>query len=108
MTFNSALTDLFEDTITIEPFSALDSAQGMTYGSAVTYPALIQQGARRTIGPTGREIISNVQVFIPERVAVDTRSRVTLPAGFVPLQPPIVGMEPLKGQGLDHTMVLLG
>lgn len=107
MTFNSALAFGFEDTITIEPFSAETSARVFSYGAAVTYSALIQRGARRTINQAGKEITSNVQVIIPNRVHVDQRSRVTLPTGFVPLQPPIIGVEPLKGLGFDHTVVLL-
>lgn len=105
MTFDSSLLTFFEDTVTIEPFSAISSAQVITYGSAVTYSALVQRGAKRVIGPQGREVISSVQVIIPDRVAVDQRSRLTLPTGFVPLQPPILGVEPLKGQGMDHTIV---
>lgn len=105
MTFNASLLFAFEDTVTIEPVSAVSSSQVITYGSAVTYSALVQRGAKRVIGPSGREVISNVQVIIPERVAVDQRSRLTLPTGFVPLQPPILGVEPLKGLGLDHTVI---
>jgi hypothetical protein len=78
-----------------------------TFGTAVSYAALIQRGAKRVIGPQGREVISNIQVYIPERVHIDQRSRVTLPTGFVPNQPPILGIEPLKGLGLDHTAVYL-
>lgn len=105
VTFNGSLLFAFEDTVTIEPFASITSAQVISYGSAVTYSALVQRGAKRVINQQGREVISNVQVIIPERVAVDQRSRLTLPAGFVPLQPPILGVEPLKGLGMDHTVV---
>lgn len=107
MTFDTSLLFAFEDTVTYEPPTTQTAAQVQSFGAPVTYSALIQRGARRTIGPSGREIVSNVQVIIPDRVAIDQRGRVTLPAGFVPLQPPIVGVEPLKGLGMDHTMVLL-
>jgi len=108
VTFDLALLELMEDTITIEPPSTVTSDQSRTYGAAVTYTALIERGARRVINQQGREVISNVSVIIPDRVAVDQRSRVTLPSGFVPQTPPIVGVEPLKGLGMDHTRVLLG
>lgn len=108
MTFDLALAQFFEDTITIEPFSAESGARAMTFGSAVTYACQIEDGARRLItGPGGRQIVSNTKVTIPDRVAIDQRSRVTLPSGFVPQQPPIIGVEPLKGQGMDHTVVYL-
>lgn len=108
MTFNASLVGFFEDTVTVEPFSSMDSVQAPSYGTAVTYRALVERGARKTIDQKGREVISNISVLIPERVHVDQRSRITLPTGFVPLQPPIVGIEPLKGLGLDHTRILLG
>jgi hypothetical protein len=57
------------------------------------------------INQAGREVISNIQVYIPERVHIDQRSRLTLPTGFVPQQPQILGIEPLKGLGLDHTAI---
>jgi hypothetical protein len=107
MTWDASLTSLLEDEITVEPFSAETSGRVQTYGTAISYAALIQRGAKRVIGPQGREVISNIQVYIPERVHIDQRSRVTLPAGFVPNQPPILGIEPLKGLGLDHTAVYL-
>ncbi len=107
MTFDRSLLIFFEDTVTYEPPVAETGARVISFGTAVTYPAIIERGARRTIGPNGREIVSNVQVTIPERVAIDQRGRVTLPTGFVPLQPPIIGVEPLKGLELDHTRILL-
>jgi hypothetical protein len=105
MTFESSLLFAFEDEITVEPFSALSAGQAFSYGTAVTYKALIQRGAKRVTNSQGREVVSNVSVIIPERVHIDQRSRVTLPTGFVPNQPPIIGVEPLKGLGMDHTVV---
>lgn len=107
MTFDLSLLSLMEDTITYEPPTAETGARVISYGTAVTYPALIQRGAKRVIGANGRDVISNVQVYIPDRVAIDQRGRVTLPSGFVPQQPPIIGVEPLKGLGLDHTQINL-
>lgn len=105
MTFDSSLTALMEDTVTIEPYSSMTSEQVYSYGTAVTYAALVQRGVRRLRDATGREADSNVQVIIPDRVAVDVRSRITLPSGFSPQTPPIIAVEPLKGLGLDHTVV---
>lgn len=107
MTFADALLFAFEDEITVEPFVSMTGAQVFSYGTAVTYPALIQRGAKRVVNSQGREVISNVNVTIPERVHIDQRSRVTLPSGFVPNQPPIIGIEPLRGLGMDHTMLML-
>lgn len=105
MTFDSSLLEFFEDTVTIEPFTAETAARVQTFGAAVTYRAIIQNGAKRVINQQGREVISNIQVIIPERVSIDQRSRLTLPSGFVPQQPLIMGVEPLKGLGFDHTVI---
>ena len=105
MTFDATLLSLFEDTVTIEPFSALSSDQIVTFGASVTYTALIERGAKRVINQQGREVVSNVQVTIPDRVFVDQRSRLTLPTGFVPLQPQIISVTHIRGLGLDHTLV---
>jgi hypothetical protein len=91
----------------VEPFSSESAARVRTYGSSVTYKALLQQGAKRVIGNNGAEVVSNLQAMIPDRVHIDQRSRVTLPSGFVPNQPPIVGIRFTKGLGMDCTEILL-
>lgn len=105
MTFDGNLLDLFEDTVTIEPYSSTTSAQVHSFGSAVTYPAIIESGAKRVINQQGREITSTIRVTIPERVHIDQRSRLTLPSGFVPQQPQILSITHIKGLGLDHTVI---
>lgn len=105
MTFPSSLLFGFEDEVTVEPYASMTGAQVFSYGTAVTYQAQIQRGAKRVTNSQGREVISNASVIIPERVHIDQRSRVTLPSGFVPNQPPIIGVEPLKGLGMDHTVI---
>lgn len=105
VTLNGSLSVFFEDTVLIAPPTTMTGAQVQSYGSDVSYPAIIQQGARRITTTGGKEVDSTVQVLIPGRVQVDPRSRITLPSGFVPNQPPILAVAPLKFQDLDHTMV---
>lgn len=104
MSFAASLKSFMKDTITIEA-ATMDRAQVLTYGAAVTYRCLIERGARRTVGADGREVVSTVQVTIPERVFIDQKSRLTLPTGFVPNQPPILNVTHAKNLGLDHTIV---
>ena len=104
---DTALLGLMFDQVTIEPFTGMDVNQAQTYGAAVTYTAQVLPYTQRVIDKTGKEIISSAHVIIPERVAVDSRSRLTLPAGFVPLQPPIITVRPVKGLGIDHTEIVL-
>lgn len=106
MTFDLSLGELMTDSVTIEPFVSMSQAQVPTYGTAVTYQAQVLPWSERIIGRDGREIKSTAQIIIPERVAVDPRSRITLPTGFSPSQPPIQAVQPIAGLGLDHTRIL--
>lgn len=109
MTWDPNLTDLMPEEVTIEPFVSETAARAQTFGAAVTYTAQIVGGAKRVIGASGREVISTVQVKIQEQLHIDQRSRVTLPTGWVPNQPPIVAIRPLKTPpgsiGMDHTEI---
>lgn len=107
MSFDAALEELMFDTVTIEPFSSFDVSQAPTYGSAVTYTAQVIPGTERIINAEGREVTSTAQVIIPARVAVDHRSRITLPSGFAPRTPPIQRVEPMAGLDMDHTRIWL-
>lgn len=107
MTFPNSLKAMMEDTITIAPFSSFDVSQAATYGTGVSYSCLIEGGAKRKIHVGGRDVESTVKVTIPDRVFVDQRSKLTLPTGFSPQTPPILGVEHLRFDGLDHTVVYL-
>lgn len=107
MSLDSSLNGLMFDTVTIEPFSSETAARAVTYGTAVTYNAQVTRGFSRVTNREGREVTSTVQVVIPNRVNIDSRSRITLPSDFVPRTPPIQTVETFKGLGLDHTVVYL-
>lgn len=107
MTFDDSLLELYEDEITVEPFSAETAARVRTYGTSVTYPACIESGSKRVIGNDGSEVVSTVQVLIPNRVQIDQRSRVTLPTDYVPRQPPILAISHWKFGGMDSTKLSL-
>lgn len=107
MSFDTALEELQFDTVTIEPFTSFDVNQAPVYGTAVTYTAQVIPASERIINAQGREVTSTATVIIQERIAVDHRSRITLPTGFSPNQPPIQRVEPLAGLGLDHTRIWL-
>lgn len=106
--FDSSMLDLMPDEITIEPFISFDVSQAPTYGAAVTYSAQVVAEWSKVISPNGRELESNVRVLIPERVHIDPRSRLTLPSGWVPRQPPILAVQPIGGVSwlaLDYTEI---
>lgn len=106
MTLDSTMLGLMEDTVLIEPFQSLSSSQAPTFGTGVTYAAQVLPYSQDLLDANGKEWKSMARVIIPERVAVDVRSRITLPAGFVPNQPPIRQVRPIKGLSLDHTEII--
>lgn len=107
MSFDSTLLELMTDTVTIEPFSSMSGSQAHSYGAPVSYQAQVLPCTERIINQAGREVTSTASVIIPGRIAVDHRSRITLPAGFSPQKPPIQKIEPMAGLGLDHTRIWL-
>ncbi len=107
MTLDTSMLSLMEDVVTIEPYTGQNSQQAPTYGTAVSYQAQVLPWTERVILAGGREVRSTSSVIIPDRLFIDTRSRITLPVGNVPLQPPILGVQPLRGLSLDHTRILL-
>ena len=104
--FDGALDELLFETVTIEPFSSLSVTQAPSYGSAVTYNAQVLPFAQKLVDRQGKEFDSTGRVIIPDRVAVDLRDRLTLPAAFTPNQPPIRMVRPVLGLDLDHTEIV--
>ena len=107
MTMNLAFLEFFGDTVTLEPYTGQDVSQAPTYGAPVSYQAQVLPYVERVITAAGREVRSSARVLLPDRLQIDPRSRITMPAGFAPLTPPILGIRPTKFQDLDVTEVLL-
>ena len=84
MTLDSTMLTLLEDTVTIEPFSSLSSSQAPSYGASVSYSAQVLPYSERGIDAQGKEWKSVARVIIPERVAVDIRSRSAAASSLVP------------------------
>ena len=104
-----AMLELMPDEITIEPFVSQTVTRDKTYGAAVTHRAQVTSEFERVIDSKGIATNSTARALIPDRVHVDPRSRVTLPVGWVPNQPPIISVRPVGGVatlGLDSTLIL--
>lgn len=108
MTFDSSLDELLTDTITIEPWSSQDADLKPTFGTSVSYPAFVELSEKHFTDADGRQFTSHARAVIKDRVFVDLRSRVTLPSGFVPSQPPLRAVFSQKGLGMDHTTLVFG
>ena len=100
--------DLMAATVTIEPYGSQDGYAEETYGASVSYKAHIQGKVVATMSFTGAERVSNFQVYLNTAAAIDPRSRLTLPTGYSPQQPPIINVaRHTDEQGQHHTKVYL-
>lgn len=86
------LADLIIQTITIEPWLSEDMYGNETYDTGITYKARVVGKAKMVRDQKGNEVVSTHTVYLLSNVVVDTRSRVTLPAGYPVSQPPIMSV----------------
>jgi len=110
VTLDSGLTAFgLVDTITIEPYVSETAARVATYGTAVTYAAQVMPWTARPIMTShGVEIQPAGFARIEGRIAVDERSRITLPSDCLiagTRNPPLRAVQPgpANNLNLDYT-----
>lgn len=87
---DAGLLDLLVDTITIEPWASQSAAGEATFGTAVSYSALVEYDTRKveTVGTIdgrgGAVFLSKATVHLDGRPTIDLRDRITLPDGSTP------------------------
>jgi hypothetical protein len=106
--------EFLTDTVTYEPFVSLDGFGAKVYGPALNVKARVEQQAKLVRDATGREVVSNTQLFM-KPTATDGSSytptvqdRITLSAGYSPQAPPPIAVERVNDNtGLHHFEVSL-
>lgn len=97
---------LLPDSVTIEPYTGSDGYGAPQFGSGVSYKARIEWGPKDVKNPAGEEVVSNARIFIATANAIDTRSKITLPVGRGPVNPPIIMVRAVtSGRRVHHTVV---
>ena len=97
---------LLPDTITIEPYTGADGYGAPQFGAGVSYRARIEWGPKNVMNAQGQEVVSSARIYVSCKTAFDSRSRVTLPAGRGPVNPPILLVKPATGmRGIHHTVI---
>src|SRR3990167_9046511 len=99
------------DTITIEPPDGTYTDRGqVNFGAAVSYPCRIEptRGEQLIYGPSGEERKAAWTIYVGTTSALNPTGRLTLPAGFLPLQPPFfaIGRE-ADENGSHHAVILV-
>lgn len=76
---------LAPQTVTLEPLSTHDLYGAPSFGTSVSYSALVMQESKLVRAADGREVVSGTQVYIPSSsAAVGEQDRLTLPDGTQP------------------------
>ena len=98
--------DMLPHSITVEPFSGVDSYGAYTYGSAVTHRARVQGKNRLVTSVTGEEAVSHITIYVGT-ASIGPKDRVTLPAPFSPTVPNILDVQYVSDEsGAHHSVVL--
>lgn len=104
----SEFLDFMPDTVSIQPFASLDGYGKATYGAAVSVRCRIEQGAKNVKDFSGQDAVSMTQLYLNRTTAVGLKDKITLPAGSVPLNPPIINSMLVKDDaGAHHVEVYL-
>lgn len=107
MAIQTALKKFFNQTVTIEPFVSEGDGNKPTYGTAKPFAAKIERQARQSRADDEHTIRSRRKIFLfTQDPTISTKDRLTLPAGFEPLQPPIVDVRTVTDIPGIHHIVL--
>ena len=102
-------SDMFGDTITIEPFSSQDGHKKPTYGAGVVYNARVTGKQAKRVSDEGEDIFTTKMVWLETTSVPGMKDRITLPAGHSPTQPPIKDIKVVSDEngGVHHIKLFL-
>ena len=98
--------DMLPHTITVEPFTGVDTYGAYTYGAATVYKARVQGRNRLIMNQQGEEAVSHITVYVAEST-IGPRDRITLPAPFSPSVPNILDVQHVSDEAGGHHTVIM-
>ena len=105
----SEFRDFMPHTVILETWSSQNAYGEPTYTSCHSYPARVEMKSRRIAGSGGVEIAARGRVFLGTTTVPTAKDRITLPASFVPTQPPILDAFPVNDEkGIHHVVAYVG
>ena len=102
---------LMPATVLVAPFASQDQFGAAAYGADVSYQCRISIRDEYVRSKDGREIAARGKIYLPvtSAAAFTTRDRVTMPAGYVPANPPILDVQPEQDEtGVHHVVLVIG
>lgn len=102
--------DFMPDEVTITPWTAHSVSGVPTYGGTPrTHPARIEMKNHLCIDASGREILARGRVFMGTTTIPSVKDKITLPAEYVPVSPPIISVNPISDEtGIHHITIEIG
>lgn len=99
--------DFMPSEVTIYPWTS-QSVSGVPSYSSVgnVYPCRIEMKNHRIIDANSREVTARGRIFLGSTTVPDTRSKIVLPSGFVPVSPPILAANLVDDEDGPHHVVL--
>ena len=98
----SDFDDFMNDTVIIEPFELRDSYGTASYFPPVSYACRISGAQKQVTDVRGVEVMSKATIYIMGSPVVGATDRLTLPAGNIPQQPPILVVNKVTDEAGDH------
>jgi hypothetical protein len=93
ITVDPELLELMPHVVTYERNTGVDEFGQPTYASPVLVRARVEGRMRRTMGADGIERVSSITIYLSTSPGISPADRITLPEGFNPRQPTIIGIE---------------
>lgn len=98
---------MMPDTVTLNAFVSRDGQSKPTYSpTAVEYDARIELKNHLIVDKHGREVLAKGRVFLAMTTVPSVDDKLTLPAGYVPLTPPILAVNSVSDDVGSHHVVL--
>lgn len=114
MALPEPLRSMLRHTVVVEPYAGQDAYGVKVYGAATSYAARVVGGRKIVKDATGKEVVSQTQVYVGTDVQIDSKSRVTLPSGNIlsgnTSQPPLITVNyypDASSDGLSHAVLYL-
>lgn len=99
--------DMMPKTVTIEPWlSYTGGGSASNYDTAVPYSCRIEIENHLVVDDKGKTVTARGKVFLLSSSVVGNKDRVTLPAGYTPLQPPLITVDVADDETGNHHVTL--
>lgn len=101
-----SLISLMAHTIQVAPYVSQNAYGEPTYSADVAYTARVQGKMRMVRDSQGVERVSTVTCYVATTAAISPKDKLTLPASFIPVSPPILAVERQSDEHGDHHVVI--